>query len=274
MKLGKGPVRHDPRTLQLSKYLDIIPPYPPVCDWGKNTPIWGMMLNDNIGDCTCAAAGHQIMAWCNENEVKVNITDGDILEAYKILSGYDPNNGTNDNGAVELDVLNLWRKRGIAGHKLLAFAALQKNNTEHVKSACWMFGGVYIGLALPSECLNQEVWDVIPGMEKGSLGGHAVPVIGYNEKGPICITWGFPKQMTWEFYLAFCDEAYALLGTEWMGTGGATPSGFKLDLLISDLKLVTTGVGQSEPQVTPTPSTGGSTMFEKIKAWFLLIQVD
>jgi hypothetical protein len=65
VKLGKHPVRHDPRTLLMAKYvLPGLPPPPPTQDWGSKVGAnWGMMGNDKIGDCTCAAAGHLVMDW-------------------------------------------------------------------------------------------------------------------------------------------------------------------------------------------------------------------
>ena len=46
-------------------------------------------------------------------------------------------------------MLNYWRQTGIAGHKIQAFMALEPSNHTHVMDAVWMFGGCYIGLALP-----------------------------------------------------------------------------------------------------------------------------
>ena len=261
LKLGKAPKRLDPRTLQLSKYIQDLPPFPESVDWGKKTPHWGMMANDAVGDCTCAAAGHLVIEWCANEGVEVRIQDADVLAAYSAVSGYDPKTGLNDNGAVELDVLNRWRTDGFfGGHHITAFAALHENNPDHLKAACYLFGGAYIGLALPTTAQNQDVWEVVPGTVPGSWGGHAVPIIGYNQTGPVCVTWGEAKQMTWAFYQACCDEAYAVLGPEWTGSDKVAPNGFNLTALIQDLQLVATGVRQSEPQENPKPNTGGSTM--------------
>ena len=49
-----------------------------------------------------------------------------------------------------------------------------------------MFGGVYIGLALPVTAQTQDVWDVVAGgganAKKGSWGGHCVFVPKYDEQ--------------------------------------------------------------------------------------------
>src|SRR5579884_1536389 len=66
VKLGKRPARHDPRTLRLGDYLlPRLPTPKPRVDYTTKVPAgqWGMMANDKIGDCTCAAAGHMIEEW-------------------------------------------------------------------------------------------------------------------------------------------------------------------------------------------------------------------
>ena len=62
LKLGKQVARHDPRTLLLASYISAgLPTPPPSFDLSGKVKAWGMMDNDQIGDCTCAAAGHLIM---------------------------------------------------------------------------------------------------------------------------------------------------------------------------------------------------------------------
>ena len=65
LKLGKQAARHDPRTLLLATYTTpALPAPPPSLDLtDKVKGAWGMMDNDQIGDCTCAAAGHLLMEW-------------------------------------------------------------------------------------------------------------------------------------------------------------------------------------------------------------------
>jgi hypothetical protein len=246
-KLGKQPARHDVRTLQLANYLkpEALPPAPPSVDWGAKLKDWDMMANDHVGDCTCAAAGHLIMDWTfNEGPQAVIPADKQILAAYSAITGYDPKTGANDHGAVELDVLNYWRRTGIANRKILAYAALEPGNQGHVRDALFLFGGCYLGLALPISAQRQKVWSVPPGGAKGegapgSWGGHAVPIVGYDSRGLTAITWGAAKRMTWEFLNVYCDEAYAVLSGDWTGADMRAPNGVDLKSLEADLKEVT-----------------------------------
>ncbi|HXU64054.1 MAG TPA: hypothetical protein VN962_20285 [Polyangia bacterium] len=242
-KLGKKPARHDPRTLQMANYL-ALPAIPAAQDWTKKAAHnWGMMLNDELGDCTCAAIGHIVQAWTsNAGPKEITLPDDAILKAYEAVSGYKPGKPDTDQGAVELDVLKYWRKTGVGGQKIEAFVALEPKNHAHVQAAVDLFGGAYIGLALPVSAQRQQVWSVPPGGPTGqgapgSWGGHAVVVEAYDAHGVTCITWGQKKRMTWSFWDTYCDEAYATLSELWAGKGPST-SGFDMAALKSDLKQV------------------------------------
>jgi len=244
MKLGKLNPVHDPQTLMLANYIDpeALPAIPEKFVYAKNIKAksWGMMANDHIGDCTCAAAGHLIMEWTDANGAMVTPADKDIIAAYAAITGYNPVTGKHDKGAVEIKVLNYWRKTGIASHKILAYAALEPGNHDHIRQSVYLFGGCYIGMALPVSAQTQRIWSVPPGGPHGtgapgSWGGHAVPVIGYDTHGLNIITWGATKRMTWAFWDAYCDESYALLSSDFAGTKPA-PNGFDLAALQADLK--------------------------------------
>jgi hypothetical protein len=246
MKLGKQQALHDPRTLQLTNYLkpEALPPPPAAKDWGKGVGNWGMMLNDTIGDCTCAAAGHLIMEWTANAGKEITPSDGDILKAYEAVSGYNPETHANDNGAVETTVLKYWRKTGIAGHKIGAFAALTPGNRTHIEDGAFLFEGVYIGLALPVSAQRQAIWATPPQGPTGtgapgSWGGHAVPIVAYDARGLTCITWGQRKRMTWDFWNNYCDEAYAILSQDLFEPNAKSPAGFDLAQLQADLGQVT-----------------------------------
>lgn len=242
-KLGKKPARHDSRTLQMANYL-ALPAFPPARDWTQKAGTgWGMMLNDQLGDCTCAAIGHIIQAWsANAGPKEITLPDQAILAAYEKVGGYRPGKPDTDRGAVELDVLKYWRATGVGGYKIDAFVALEPKNHQHIEAAVDLFGGAYIGLSLPLSAQRQNVWSVPPGGPSGtgapgSWGGHAVVIEAYDAHGLTCITWGQKKRMTWSFWDAYSDEAYAALSELWAGSKPA-PSGFDLAALKADLKQV------------------------------------
>src|SRR5437879_12907292 len=64
LKLGKQVGRHDPRTLLMASYVTPALPTPSASfDLTSTVKTWGMMHNDQSGDCTCAAAGRLTMEW-------------------------------------------------------------------------------------------------------------------------------------------------------------------------------------------------------------------
>ena len=242
-KLGKLPVRTDVRTLALGRYLDTaeLPPAPETFDETAHVDEWPVYANDRIGDCTIAAAAHMIEAWTAAvRGVAVEISERAVLDAFDRVKLVDPLTG--EEGAVALDVLRYWRKRGIGDHRIGAFARMPAYNHVIVRAAAWLFGGVYIGLQLPRTARNQEVWDWTGSLSgdarPGSWGGHAVDVVAYDGAGLTVVTWGTLKRLTWSFWDRYCDEAYALLSQDFLDEGHA-PNGFDLAALKADLALVT-----------------------------------
>jgi hypothetical protein len=243
IKLGKAPARYDARTLMLAKYIPTTAVAPPPAseDFSKNVKTWPMMLNDSLGDCTCACAGHMIEQWTTYASTAVIPPDASILAAYEAVSGYNPADPSTDNGAVILDVLNYWRQTGVDGHPILAYVSLEPKNHTEVMDSVVLFGNCYLGVQLPISAQNQAVWAVPAGGATGqgapgSWGGHAIPVVQYDARGLTVITWGAPKRMSWGFVDAYCDDAYGVLSQDWVDMKtNLTPDKFNLPTLQTDL---------------------------------------
>ena len=73
----------------MAAYLSTGLPTPPASfDLTTKVPSWGMMENDQLGDCTCAAAGHLIMEWTvNAGKKMCPPTDKQIVDAYSAITG-------------------------------------------------------------------------------------------------------------------------------------------------------------------------------------------
>lgn len=245
MRLGKNPPVRDARTLQLANYLVAadLPAPPPEANWAAKVSSWPMMLNDTIGDCTVAAAGHCIEEWTTDAGDPVIVPNATVLAVYSAVSGYNPVTHQHDVGATEISVLNYWRQQGIGGHSIRAYAALEPGNLDHVRDSVSLFGNCYLGLAMPISAQTQAVWSVPPGgpsglAAPGSWSGHAVPIVAYDPLGLNVVTWGKLKRMTWGFLTTYCDEAYALLSDDFL-TADETPAGVDLTTLEQDLAAVT-----------------------------------
>jgi hypothetical protein len=241
LKLGRSEVRHDPRTLRLASYLDdavVLPAVPSAQDWTASVPAWPMYGNDRLGDCTIACAGHMIEAWTEAAGTLVAPDDAQVEAAYI------PGTGSDDTGRMEVDVLNYWRKTGIAGHTITAYAYVDPANLDHLRAAIYLFGGVYVGVSLPKTAQGQAVWDVegdgkTGDSAPGSWGGHAIPYLAYDQAGLKTVTWGAVLSLTDAFHLAYCDEAYAVISSDFL-VGGKTTDGFDLAALQADLAAIGT----------------------------------
>lgn len=252
LKLGKKPAKYDPRTLQFAKYVSLTQPAPAsIVDWSGGLQNWGMMLNDQLGDCTIAGCGHADTCWkMAAGYADLVLPDWAILDYYEAWDGYVAGNPATDNGGVEIDVLNNWRKYGFGYRKhkqgaikLLAYTQVDPSVHNHVMLGVQDFGGLYIGLALPLSAQGQSSWSVIGDGQTGnsapgSWGGHCVWVVGYTPSGVTVVTWGQLLTMTWGFWDAYVDEAYALLSPDFLEVNGLAPNGYDLPTLMADLKVV------------------------------------
>lgn len=196
-----------------------------------------------VHNCTCAAIGHIIQAWTAENGSEVTLPDSAILKAYEDVGGYVTGKPETDQGAVEMDVLSYFRTTGVGGYKADAFVALQPQNREHVLQAGKLFGPPYIGVALPQTIRNQGYrWFVDPtaggGATPGSLGGHAVIVVKADATGVWFLSWGELYFASWDWWLVYTVESYAVLSKTW-APAGASPAGFNWATLEADLAAVT-----------------------------------
>jgi hypothetical protein len=167
-------------------------------------------------------------------------TDSQVLKAYEDVGGYVPGDPSTDNGCFILDALNYWRKTGLGGHKIMAYVSVDPTNLDEVRDAIWLFGNLFIGVELPLSAQSQSAWTVADGGpfgdgSPGSWGGHAIPCVAYSDKSLTCVTWGQTLKMSYNFFRDYCDEAYAVLGPEWIGSGQISPGGFNLDQLQADL---------------------------------------
>jgi hypothetical protein len=245
--LGRKPKLLDHRNLLIHNYMDVEKlsalPHPPLSrsylkKLPKNT---GMMLNDKLGCCPLAAAGHIIQCLTANDSTMVTVPDSAILKAYEDVGGYVPGRPETDNGAYMLDALKYWKKTGIGGHKILAFAEIVDYRDHALMNECLnLFGNVYIGLGLPISAQTQAVWDVStgPDAQVGSWGGHAVNVEAFSPFVRKVRTWGETQQSTCDFDDTYIEEAYVVLSTDWSGPDRIAPNGFNLDALMTDLLAV------------------------------------
>ena len=175
------------------------------------------MYGNNVwGCCVIAGRAHQTLRFeLIEQKRLLRVTEKEVVDEYLTQSGGE------DSGLITLDSLRLWRKQGWKASRkryfIRAFSEIDRTNVTEVKTAIVMNLGVGIGLRLPlsaqRELDENKPWETTTGRgsRANSWGGHYVYVCGYTKLGPTCVTWGAKQQMSWAFFAAYCDEAYAMI---------------------------------------------------------------
>lgn len=257
---GKLPAQPARPHLRLSPVLAALAPPPASCDWQSDSITWPMYANDQYGCCTCAAVGHVVnqLTFYGSGE-EVQPSDADVLGMYSRVTGFDPKKPSTDQGAYCQDVLGDWRKNGLAGHKIVAYAALDVGNLIEVKQAIAAFGTVYVGLNVPQSAMEAfdagRVWDVVK--RSPSLGGHCVPMGAYDSaaKRLSGVTWGSEFEMTEAFWRANVDEAWVVLDADGLNRAGSYFAGAPSFYDLGQQFAVLTGEANPIPRpVDPTPA--------------------
>jgi len=224
LKTGKTAPKRDKRNIKLNAVLKKIPAVPAQWDFDLDvakTPIpTPVFANDWLGDCVIAGRAHMTIRfeYFEQNGAILPITDKQVIAEYKREGG---SMEEGKQGLNMLNSLNSWRKDGWKAaakkYSIYAFAELDRSNSTDIKVAVRYLSGVYTGFALPN-CWQEQFqrgqrWDVVAGPEgkPNPRNGHCVYICGYTKEGPVCITWGKKQPMTWKFFTACCDEAYAIV---------------------------------------------------------------
>ena len=242
-KLGKLAPQHDPRVPHLSKHMKMMQPAPAV-DWTKPVKAFSMLANDRAGDCTAVGCLNLLRTWYANNGFDYEPTDNDALSLYSATSDYPKE----DNGAVEATVLKYWSQHGIQtpfGTDRIAYAALNHLDLNELKLSIQLFGGCYLGVALPLTAQTQdEIWDVVPEASDeiaapGTWGGHCVVALAYDPDYVIVATWGKLLKVTPAFLQKYLDESWSVISNDWLANSGISPSGLNMAGLRADLAAIT-----------------------------------
>jgi len=234
-RLGRLPRARNPRVPHMSSLLagKAAAAIPAQADYTQRMPAQlGMMMNDTLGDCTCAAYYHAVQVWTfNAAKTMDTEPDVDVEDLYVQACGYNPRKGGEGPGGNEQHVLTFLLNTGApvgpdgqSRHKISAFIEVDPRNPADVRQAIYECGVAYIGFNVPSTIMPQNapppaVWDLVPGAQM--VGGHAVVLAGYNDQGLKVISWGEYYTMTWRFFATYVDEVYAIADSLWINAGTA-----------------------------------------------------
>jgi hypothetical protein len=244
MKLGKTPARPNAVTFKLAKYIDTtVLPTPPEQFGHENVVAaqgWGMLGNDQYGDCVWAGAAHETMLWNLERDKSVGFDPKHVLKDYTAVTGFDPADPDTDQGTDMSVAASYRRKTGVIDqssrrHKVAAYLAITPGDVEQHLIALYVFGVVGIGIQFPGSAMDQfnagKPWDVVAGSK--IEGGHYIPLVAKRANLDV-LTWGQVQEMTPAFLEKYNDESIVYISRE-MLTAGHSPEGFDLKQLKADL---------------------------------------
>jgi hypothetical protein len=215
----------------------------------------GMMLNDKLLNCTCAAFYHALQVWSFNAAGRsaadiARVSDANVTRLYTLACGYDPKQPGEGPGGKGQHVLKYLLNHGapIGRHRqnrILAYIEVDPRQVDDVKRAINDCGLVYVGFHVPKYLGPQnrhlpKVWDVDPSNRR-IIGGHAVVLPGYNEQTVDVISWGRFYKMTWPFFTKYVDEVYAIADRTWIAATRKTPGGLTLDQLETQMEALRDG---------------------------------
>jgi hypothetical protein len=254
MKVGKKKAFFHPNSPKMASLMlpGVMPPPPQSVDYTTRVTSWPMFDNDTLGNCTVAAIGHLIQLYSSYTKpAPLVMSNANIINTYSDVGGYVSGDSSTDNGAVEQDVLNYWMNHGVPVNdivnKITGFAKINVAKKTELQYALYWFGGAYIGIDLPLAWQSTSNWEMPSNLmganAPGSWGGHAIPVVAYDQDYLTVITWGEKVQLSWAAYESFVDESWAVVDALWANQQGKCPANnFDWSQLLADMSLIQQGV--------------------------------
>lgn len=276
-QLGRLPEDPQRPRLLLKHFLrgDYKGAIPDVVDYAARVTAWPMFLNDRLGDCTAADAGHAVQLWTTYGQGQtVTVSDDDVLAFYSGSTGYVSGRPETDQGGTMQEVNEYFRATGMAGRTIEAFFRVDTRDLDEVRAALYLFGSVSIGMAFPVFAMDQHLagaaWDIPPRGSHANTkidGGHDVLVVGATKGGNVkVITWGTVQEVTPAFWRKYMEEAWARVETDWASKTGVAPANALDVRQLNDAFMALTGEPGPFPQpATPTPDVLPPTRAELLR---------
>lgn len=235
-------------TLKLSNYIHPELANPPAAVSRPHPGFeWGMLANDQVGDCVIAMMLHSIEDFHLDAGTPVPaFTDHDALRLYSEITGYNPHDPDSDQGTNESTAMTYWERPGLrtsdgVNHMIAATVAVDPGDLTECRIAIDEFVALQIAIALPLNAQGQKEWRVVGNgrtgdSAPGSWGGHGIPYREYDGETFKCVTWGAELLLTVPFHQTYAQQAHVVVTKEMLNKQGVGPSGVAWDDLIADIK--------------------------------------
>lgn len=173
---------------------------------------YGMLGNDQYGDCTFAGFVHLVQATCLLlGTTPPSPTSPEVVQAYLLFTHGQ------DMGAVEADVLAALYSTGILGVKLAGYANGLKGIPELLQII--QYGGAaYLGVMVPMPMQDQfqagELIDLTNTSADNDIeGGHCIDGIAFDQAAETVdvLTWGSRVKVTFRWLDRYLDEQWMVI---------------------------------------------------------------
>lgn len=212
-------------------------PKPPAKVAVPDVTDWEMLGNDTAGDCGVAGLEHGFMA-------DAFITGEHETEAtnQQALNYYFTYTDGQDTGVVLSDYLTYVRQTPYYGHTVEAFAPVAVHDVPTLQTAIDLYGFSYTGIVVTAPMqqafADHQPWTTAM-LDSPVLGGHCVPLVGYDDQYLYLVTWGGVQAITYPAWHLISSEAWAVITGEFVSHNGDGRSGVNLAALKADLDRLT-----------------------------------
>lgn len=207
-------------------------PKPPAKVETPDVGEWGMLGNDRYGDCGVAGIQHGLMA-----DAKITSTAKHFPSEKQVIDYYLKFTRGDDSGVVLHDLLAHIRDHKFYDETIEAYAPFSINDVPTLQTAIWLYGFAYVGITVTSAMQKafgaDDPWDA-KAVDGEVVGGHCVPIVGYDDQFLYCVTWGAIQRITYPAWHTMASEAWAIISGEFVGRHG-NGRGVDIDALRADL---------------------------------------
>jgi len=191
-----------------------------------------MLGNNEVGDCGVAGLEHVFMA-----DAFITSTTEPEASDTEAKNYYFKYTDGQDSGVVLSSYLEYVRKNGYYKHSIAAYAPVAVHDIPTLQNAVNIFGAAYTGItvtaAMQQAFANHEPWDGTA-VSGPIIGGHCVPIVGYDDQFVYIVTWGGIQAITYSAWHRISSEAWAIITGEFVARGG-DGRGVAIDALQADL---------------------------------------
>ena len=197
---------------------------------------WGMLGNDQYGDCGVAGIEHGF-----ETAAIITSTSEKAPTASQCIDYYLKYTNGIDAGVVLADFLAYVKKHKYYSNSISAYAPVNAHDVPTLQTAVYMYGFVYAGITgtagMQQAFASEQPWDG-HACSGHIVGGHCIPIVGYDDHYLYAVTWGGIQKITYSAWHSISTEAWAIITGEYEKAHG-DGRGVSLTALKNDLNRLT-----------------------------------